>query len=874
MPTATLTVVVGSGVISSLSVGTSTYPIGTQLPYALSPKPGYGIPVAQLDGTLIPLAGVMTVDRDMALVAMADSIVAIPPEDQPLVESLTALRTNPDPGAAWQALQAELNQLYETVGPAGTRERLLRAIAVSLDPVADAAPLWRAMQAGLDAYAPAGTAGEPAGVPVTPCPGLPEIGPGVEVAIVYVNGINTDLSTACATAVNHLKPLLVGTEVSDPVKFPLGVSLNRSMKEADGVIAVCYFLASAKFRFRFDTYWDEVQSCMSKLGGGLDVIEAIGQLLNNDPQSTDVERLAKTIEAIWAKGGKALIVAHSQGNLLARDALAVLRDRAAPGLMSCVGVVSVAPPSRIMRPVTEPKSRDMIVRGSGASYLGFSAQSQDVLLLLPFLQLGEVATFVTPQTDWYDEYLARFKFASTFALKFEAYAQAKFAAGVALHSIDDGYLTDPITSSFLRAFLATQVSELATGCPVPPGGAPSITFTPSSLDFNSSSAASLPPSQTVTINNGGSGTLSGLAIASVTYAAGQPTGWLGAPTLSGTTAPATLNVRPNTTNLAVGTYNATVMIGGAGNISNSPATLNVSYTVTAGPGSLVPPTPLSPGTAAAPGPVLGTLIPTLSWSAVAGATGYGLYIRDLVTNTLVYPNASGTTTTPLSGTSFTLPSGILQAQRGYRWGATTLNGSVESTQSSALYFQTGSQSGQVIPTSPTNLAAFTGPGVVSLAWSDNANNEDGFRIERALSGTGTFVQVGTTGANVAGYADNAVSPGSSYSYRVLAYNGAGVSAPSNTVVATVSAGTCPAPIEVQGNISASTQWTAGSPGCAHYRLVGSITLWSSLTVGPGTIVQAASGAWINVQGSLSAVGTAAAPIRFLGEQPSRGYWRG
>src|SRR5437667_251546 len=72
-----------------------------------------------------------------------------------------------------------------------------------------------------------------------------------------------------------------------------------------------------------------------------------------------------------------------------------------------------------------------------------------------------------------------------------------------------------------------------------------------------------------------------------------------------------------------------------------------------------PPTITNPGSPTSPGPTVANLTPQFTWNAVSGATGYGLYIRDMTASgtPLVYPNAGGTTGTPLTGTSFNLPSG-------------------------------------------------------------------------------------------------------------------------------------------------------------------------------------------------------------------------
>ena len=86
-----------------------------------------------------------------------------------------------------------------------------------------------------------------------------------------------------------------------------------------------------------------------------------------------------------------------------------------------------------------------------------------------------------------------------------------------------------------------------------------------------------------------------------------------------------------------------------------------------------------------------------------------------------------------------------------------------------------------LPAAPSNLkAAQVSGSQVNLTWTDNANNESGYRVERSTGQGGNFSVVATLGIQANQYLDSAVSPGASYSYRVSAFNAGGSSAYSNT----------------------------------------------------------------------------------------------
>jgi hypothetical protein len=89
------------------------------------------------------------------------------------------------------------------------------------------------------------------------------------------------------------------------------------------------------------------------------------------------------------------------------------------------------------------------------------------------------------------------------------------------------------------------------------------------------------------------------------------------------------------------------------------------------------------------------------------------------------------------------------------------------------------------PTAPLNLVIVSNANSsFTLFWTDTANNESGFKVERR-DDAGPFVQIGTTGQNGDSFTDPGRSVGVSYTYRVRAFNSGGDSAYSNELVATL-----------------------------------------------------------------------------------------
>jgi len=119
---------------------------------------------------------------------------------------------------------------------------------------------------------------------------------------------------------------------------------------------------------------------------------------------------------------------------------------------------------------------------------------------------------------------------------------------------------------------------------------------------------------------------------------------------------------------------------------------------------------------------------------------------------------------------------------------------------------------------------------IELSWIDTASNEQGFQLERSLDGT-AFTTLVVLAPNTTNYTDATVVAGTTYWYRVLAFNPDGSSAYSNSI-STTTTSIPAAPRSLSGSSSTSTRWTAAasiSTSCA-IRMPGSTTNGSRASV--------------------------------------------
>jgi uncharacterized protein (TIGR02145 family) len=160
----------------------------------------------------------------------------------------------------------------------------------------------------------------------------------------------------------------------------------------------------------------------------------------------------------------------------------------------------------------------------------------------------------------------------------------------------------------------------------------------------------------------------------------------------------------------------------------------------------------------------------------------------------------------------------------------------------------GNSTTTVVPLAPTGLTGtVVSPTQSNLSWTDNSTNETGFKIERR-TGSANYAVVGTVNQDVLSFSDSGLTPSTTYTYRVYAFNSVGSSLTySNEVTITTSNSTAinvPGPdvTDIDGNTYQSITncgltFTKQNLNVSKYSdgtsipQVTDVTQWANLTTG-------------------------------------------
>ncbi len=120
------------------------------------------------------------------------------------------------------------------------------------------------------------------------------------------------------------------------------------------------------------------------------------------------------------------------------------------------------------------------------------------------------------------------------------------------------------------------------------------------------------------------------------------------------------------------------------------------------------------------------------------------------------------------------------------WSSTALFGDTAQRNITDTFFNGTYNYAGVTPAAPTNLTATTmAYDKVRLTWKDNSNNESGFEIYSSTSVNGIYNLIAVSAANATSYKDSALTPATTYYYKIQAinkYGNSGLSTLANTTI--------------------------------------------------------------------------------------------
>ncbi|MDR2692886.1 MAG: fibronectin type III domain-containing protein [Chitinispirillales bacterium] len=198
---------------------------------------------------------------------------------------------------------------------------------------------------------------------------------------------------------------------------------------------------------------------------------------------------------------------------------------------------------------------------------------------------------------------------------------------------------------------------------------------------------------------------------------------------------------------------------------------------------------------------------SVSWSLVNGATGYRVY-RSTSFSGSYYEIATRTS----SSTSYT--DNGLSPGTAYYYKVSAYNSNVESSQS----YPPASATTSLPP--PSDVSAnSTSSSSISVSWS-SVSGVTGYRVYRSTIADGTYSYIGSTSST--SHTDNGLSPGTTYYYKVSAYNGDVESSKSSSYASAttdIPAPSTPANVYASSTSSSSItiSWSSVS-GATEYRV--------------------------------------------------------
>lgn len=395
-PPRRFTVLVGPGVRGVPGASDSLWSSGSRVPYAFSPAPGYENVLVRLDGMPAPPAGLVVTDTEHVLTVTVDRRVILNSSAVPLYQRARAVLAAADPVGAYQAY-LDMASGYVASSARGVDSAMqdVRDVEfLAFDPIRDSAELRR-VDGALAGHVFAVDSVQGASVSAARRLKPNGVWRGLDAAsdadsteravFLYVNGIATPQfgpEGAFATRF-HLNGIVSEIPLfRDPTRFNIKLFYNRTYSEQRPTHEQQQTHCVAHFASRFavgylgaNSFAPFMAACMSdstyRRFSDQDLLECVRQMwaiiANTDGAEVDAVALASSIEELRVAGSHVILVPHSQGNLMANQAIhrlhSVTHEFDPSRDSTCIGLVSLASPTSHRWELGEHYIAPVVVRG-------------------------------------------------------------------------------------------------------------------------------------------------------------------------------------------------------------------------------------------------------------------------------------------------------------------------------------------------------------------------------------------------------------------------------------------------------------------------------------------------------------------------------
>lgn len=395
-PPRRFTVLVGPGVHGVPAASDSLWAYGSRVAYTFVPAPGYENVMVRVDGMAAPPAGLVVMDTEHVLTVTTDRRVVLSSGALPLYHRARALLSSADPVEAYQAYLDMASKYVESSarGVDSAVQDVRDVEFLAFDPIRDSVAL-RKLDGALAGHvftvdstsgssAAAARAGRVRGV-VRGLDAANTADSTERTVFLYVNGIATPQfgpQGAFATRF-YLKSIVAEVPLfRDQTRFNVRLFYNRTYSEqrptSEQQRSHCVTLFGARLAFGYlgaNSFAPFMAACTSdptyRRFSDHDLLECIRQMwaiiANTDGAEVDAVSLAARITELRASGSHVILVPHSQGNLMANQAIHRLHSithQFDPALDStCIGLVSLASPTSHRWELGEHFIAPIVVRG-------------------------------------------------------------------------------------------------------------------------------------------------------------------------------------------------------------------------------------------------------------------------------------------------------------------------------------------------------------------------------------------------------------------------------------------------------------------------------------------------------------------------------